>query len=296
MLRLLRYILFRQVGTSRPDDVKTHLQRYIGYSNLIVSFGLFSVLLSIKLDLPSYVGPNTIDLADLVTLHAKEKLPGLLGGLGRLVSERWFDLTFAGFVMLWFFAYRSAAANEIELLTSFYADDNPPKDWGKIFGGRMTPLVAIGITVAFLMLAWFIDNILLFCAVMLILWTQDAYGNNAVRRNILAHYYGPEFALRPDDPITPRLQARRDVALSYWVWRPHLSRISAMMCCTSLVSAGAVWSKAGGYPVGETVARCGLMAVIAANEAIMVWWRLGRDEALAAIDDAQATAHQPQVT
>jgi hypothetical protein len=84
--------------------------------------------------------------------------------------------------------------------------------------------------------------------------------------------------------MTPRLQRRRDVALSCWVWHPHLSRISILMCGTSLVSAGAIWCQAAGYPVGETVARICLMALIAANESTMVWWRLARDEALAAIE------------
>jgi hypothetical protein len=291
MLRILRYVFLRQVGGARPDDVKTRLERYLGISNFIVSFGLFSVLLAIKLGLPEYVGPNAISLTDIVRLDVEEKLPGFFAGLSRLVAERWFDLIFASFVVLWFFAYRSAAAIETQLLFTFYADDNPPRDWDRISGGRIVPLVAVGITVAFLLLAWFIDDILLFCSVMLFLLSQDAFGNNMVRRNILQHYYDPAFALRDDDPMTPRLKARRDIAMSYWAWRPQLTRISLMMCATALIAAIEIWSKAAGMDLGDKLLRCGLIAVIAMNEATMVIWRLNRDEALARVDAAPVAAN-----
>jgi len=284
MLRILRYILFRQVGPERRQDVKGRLDRYLGYSNFIVSFSLFSVLLGIKLDFAGYVGPNAIDVESVVLGKVAEKLPGFLDGLQRLAFEKWFDLVFAGFVMLWFFAYRSAAANETELLASFYADDNPPKDWDKISGGAVVPLIAVGLTIAFLLLAWFIDNLLLFGAVMLFLLAQDAFGNNVVRRNILAHYFNRDFALRDDDPMTSRLKRRREIALGYWVWRPHLSRISLLMCGTALIVAGSMWEAAAKVPAADTIFRICLMGLIAGNEATMLWWRLLRDEALAAAE------------
>ena len=289
MLRILRYLLFRQVGTERPQDVKGRLGRYLGYSNFIVSFGLFSVLLGIKLDLSRYIGPNAIGLTDLILLNVKDKIPNLLAGLQQLASERWFDLLFAGFVMLWFFAYRSAAANESELIFSFYADDNPPKDWEKISGAAIVPLIAVGLTMAFLLLAWLIDNVALFSAVMLLLLAQDAFGNNIVRQNLLDHYYNAEFALREDDPMTARLKGRRQVALSYWVWRPQQSRIGLVMCGTSLVAAGSIWGKAAGFASTDVILRCCLMAMIATSEATILWWRLLRDEALAALEVAPET-------
>jgi hypothetical protein len=292
MLRILRYVFLRQVGGARQDDVKGRLDRYIGLSNAIVSFGLFSVLLAIKLDLPGYVGSDAISMTDVVRLDVKDKLPGFLSGLSRLLQERWFDLIFAGFVVLWFYAYRSAAASEAQLLSTFYADDNPPKDWDRISGGKIVPFVAVGITVAFLLLAWFIDDILLFCAVMLFLLAQDAFGNNIVRRNILQHYYDTEFALRDDDPMRPRLKARRDIALSYWVWRPQLTRISLMMCATSLVAAVDIWGRAAGIDLGDKLLRLGLIGVIAANESTMVLWRLSRDEALAVAEAERKAAER----
>lgn len=290
MLRILRYVFLRQVGGAHQDDVQTRLERYLGISNFIVSFGLFSVLLAIKLDFATYVGENAIGLTDWVTLSFREKLPGFLSGLSKLLQDKWFDLIFAGFVVLWFFAYRSAAATETQLLFTFYADDNPPKDWDRISGGRIVPLVAVGITVAFLLLAWFIDDILLFCAVMLFLLAQDAFGNNMVRRNILQHYYNPDFALRDDDPMTPRLKARREIAMDYWVWRPQLTRISMMMCATALIAAADIWGRAAGIDMGDKLLRCGLIGVIAVNECTMVMWRLNRDEALARVDAEPLTA------
>jgi hypothetical protein len=282
LVRLLRYAIF---GIER-DSVFNRLRRYLAVSNTIVAIGLFGAIFAVKVDLRSYVGDISVE--DVIRLDIAEKIPVVSAGLGDLVTQRWPDLFVFLFITVWYFAYRTAATREIELLVTFYADDRPPMNWDRITGGRFVPLLAVGITLTFTLMAASFDRTLLLCAVMQFLLCQDAFGNNTLRRNILAHYFDPDLAPRADDPLRDRLLRRRQVALDYWVWRPHLTRIGLMMCVTALIAALSIAGQIGGHTIADPVLRLVLALAIAINEATMIWWRFRRDDALLAIDDGGA--------
>ncbi len=281
MRKLLAYIFYHDSG---PDDVMSRLQKYKGISNSLIGFGLFTAILYIKLEVSRYAGLSDVGVKEIITLEIWDKLPVILSGLRSIFAERWVDIIFFVFIWIWYRAYDVNADREIKILEKLYSDDKAPHDWSRITGGRLVPFLAIGITASFLIILLVSDNILVLCAVILLLLCQDAFGNNMLRRNILTHFYDPAFQPDEQDPLREVILERRRIALDYWVWRPQLSRIGLAMCATSLIAAVSAMGALGSFVVTNDLLHAAIAVMIICNELTIASWRIARDERFKPLD------------
>ncbi|WP_022729965.1 hypothetical protein [Fodinicurvata sediminis] len=252
----------------------------MGFSENLIALGFFGLIFNWKLDVKYYFGESGVNAGRVLDRTFWDALPIFL-------EQRWADILFALFIMVWFFLYRLAVKSEMQILVSLYSRINPPHDWEKTIGARMIPLLSIGLTIAFFGLALTMDYLPLFCLIMLVLNMQDAMGNNILRKNLVRHFLKPEFNPHESDLLGPFIKERRTIALEYWVWKPQIERVSLMMFGTLAAFLAATAQPVFGIKVWPYTANFMIIAVILANEAIMSRWRIERDLALEDIEARQ---------
>jgi len=186
--------------------------------------------------------------------------------------------------VIWYLRYIHAVRNEMDVLVRFYSKFNPPENWQSILGSRWVPFLAIGITLGFIALAYFVDRLDLYCIVMLILNVLDIRGNSMLRLNLTRHFADPDYHPLEGDFYRPFINRRREVAAEYWIYRPQVERIGIMMIATMiafmLVSPQGVF----GFTVTKWLPYSIIVLVIVGNELTMARWRIVRDKALHAIE------------
>lgn len=274
-------------GPKRKRSVEDELKRYLGFSEGLIALGFFGYAIKGKLNFELYFDGRPFALERLND-------PDVWQNALRFLQGEWFNLLFAIFVIGWFFLYRAAVKNELIILSDLYSKANPPKDWERMIGLNVVPLLALGLTIAFVGLAWTIDRLEIFCIIMLVLSIQDAYGNNTLRRNIVDHFLRPQFDPAPDDPVAPLVLERRKIALEYWVWKPQLSRIGLMMIGTIAAFLAATSEDVFDVYVGSYTPQIIIIFIICANEITMDRWRVERDRALERIEARQGIADAAQ--
>lgn len=276
MINIVRKFFRRRERTSVEDNLKF----YMGFSENLIALGFFGFIFNWKLDINLYFGAAGVNAGRVIDPSFWDALPTFLG-------ERWADIIFALFIMVWFFLYRVAVKSEMQILVSLYSRINPPHDWERTIGARMIPLLSLGLTVAFFGLAVTMDHMPLFCLIMLVLSMQDAMGNNILRKNIVRHFLKPEFDPHATDLLGPFIRERRAVALDYWVWKPQLERVSLMMFGTLIAFLAATAEPVFGVALWPHTANFIVVAVIIANEVTMSMWRIERDRVLEDIETRQ---------
>ena len=273
----------RAFSRRRELTVEENLQKYLGFSEGLIAFGFFGYAIKGKLNMPEYFGDAPLNFQRLSD-------PGFWPQTRAFISGEWPILIFAFFVIGWFFLYRAAVKNEMLILVDLYSKTNPPKDWEKLTGANAVPLLALGLTIAFIGLAWTIDRLEIFCIIMLVLSIQDAYGNNMLRENIVKHFLQPQFDPDQSDDLSPFILERRKVALDYWVWKPQLARIGFMMIGTVVAFLTATSQQVFDYNLGTYTPHVIIIGIILANEWTMDRWRTERDLALEDIEARQTSA------
>jgi len=276
MFNIARKIFVRRPKTSVEDNLKF----YMGFSENLIALGFFGFIFNWKLEIAIYFGSGGFDATRVIDKSFWEALPHFL-------SDKWGEVIFALFIMVWFFLYRTAVKSEMQILVSLYSRINPPHDWEKTIGARMIPLLSIGLTIAFLGLAMTMDALPLFCLIMLALSAQDAMGNNILRKNIVRHFLKPEFDPHNTDLLGPFIKERRAVALEYWVWKPQIERVSLMMMGTIIAFLAATAQPVFEISVWSYLPHTIIILVILGNEITMSNWRVERDRALEDIDARQ---------
>lgn len=276
MINIVRKLFKRRKRTSVEDNLKF----YMGFSENLVAVGFFGFIFNWKLDIKNYFGDAGVNAGRVMDEKFWDALPIFF-------SERWADVIFALFIMVWFFLYRAAVKSEMQILVSLYSRINPPHDWEKTIGARLVPLLSIGLTIAFFGLAVTMDYVPLFCLIMLVLSMQDAMGNNILRKNIVRHFLKPDFDPHESDLLGPFIKERRAVALEYWVWKPQIERVSLMMFGTLIAFLAATSEPVFGIIIWPHTSNFIIISVIIANEATMSKWRVERDFALEDIEARQ---------
>src|SRR5688572_20901919 len=138
-------------------DVRERLQFHISISEKIIALGLFSVLAGEKLELEKYFG--RIEISSVTRLVDTT----FLGSLKLFVAEKGLFALLALFTTIWYFLYARAVRNEMGIIVDTFSRFKPPQNWEDIVGKNIIPVLSVGITVTFLALAWFIDNIKMYC-------------------------------------------------------------------------------------------------------------------------------------
>lgn len=264
----------------KKTSVEDNLKHYIGLSESLTALGLFGFIFQKKLQVDIYFGDKGIRPDRLADTNFWQLFKHFL-------HDKWVELLFALFILAWFFLYRTAVKAEMEVLVKLYSRINPPHDWERTIGKRMIPLLSVGLTLAFLGLAWTMDQLEFFCMIMLFLNIQDAYGNNLLRKNLLRHFLDSRYKPHETDLHAPFIMDRRKVALDYWVWRPQLERIGFMMIGVIFAFLASVSERVYGLEIWKSFPYFIIMIIIFCNEMVMGGWRIKRDVELEEIDARQ---------
>jgi len=217
----------------------------------------------------------------------------------QFIVEKW-DLVFLSyFVVVWYLLYKKAVKNEMNVLVSLYSQFKPPYEWQKLLGERWIPLLSVGLTLAFIGLAFFIDNLNIFILIMLILNILDIRGNNLIRQNLSNHFRDKKY--EPDDTDLHKvfIIIRRLIAEKYWIIRPQIERITYMIISTICVfvfyNSNIVFAISFDMETTRAVSVVLLCAVILSNEIVMGLWRVSRDQEIEAVDVDQGESDRRRV-
>jgi len=278
------------------SSVEEQLRFWLFASNTLIAIGLFGFILAKKMALQDYFG--TSDWQTLIyqatTLNEAfwSKVIPYARGKGNVML-----LSIA--TLVWYLRYSHAVRHEMDVLVRFYSKFNPPENWQSVIGSQWVPMLAIGLTAAFITLAYFVDRLELYCIVMLLINVMDIRGNSMIRRNLTEHFADSRYLPLEGDFYRPFISRRRGVATEYWIYRPQIERIGLMMIATmtaflllfakhefEFASDGAknvvtVWLP---YLI--------VIAVIVSNEITMRRWRRARDQDLRAIERDEEEAER----
>lgn len=276
----------RRVPGKTFKDVRERLQFHISISEKIIALGLFSILAGEKLELEKYFG--RVELSSVPNLINESTF----NNLQVFVAEKGLAALLAAFTTVWYFLYARAVRNEMGIIIETFSRFNPPHNWEQVVGKNIIPLLSIGITITFLALAWFIDNIKVYCLILLVLNVLDIRGNNILRQNLVKHFSDNRFIPADSDLHKPFIMKRRAVAEDYWINKPQLERIGMLMISTAGAFLIAVSDVAFGIKLWPGLAYGLLVTAIAVNEITMHRWRLQRNTALYKINDEEARANR----
>ncbi len=283
MIDIFRKIFRRRSG----EKVESNLRLSLSVSNFIVSAGLFSMILNEKLETSQYFGKyERVEFLNWVITR------DFWHQIVLFLIDKWLLLAVSFFIFIWFLLYRRAARNETDILVALYSRINPPPDWERTIGRKWVPVLSIGITCAFLVMAWFVDKIEILCIVMLFLNVMDTTGNNLVRRNLVQHFRNPDFVPPDSDDEKQFIMQRRKIAEDYWVWKPQIERIGLMMIGVFIAFLLATSDRVFGLRVWEELPYAVLILIIVANEITMGRWRIERDTRLEEVDLRQTEAER----
>lgn len=271
-------------------DVRERLQFHISISEKIIALGLFSVLAGKKLELEKYFG--RVELASVTNLIDTS----ILQGLQLFVVEKGLVALLALFTTVWYFLYARAVRNEMGIIVDTFSRFNPPHDWEQVVGRNIIPLLSVGITVTFLALAWFIDNIRVYCLILLVMNVLDIRGNNVLRQNLVKHFADERFIPADTDLHKEFILRRRAAAEEYWINKPQLERIGMFMIATVGAFLVSVSDAVFGVPVWQGLAYGLLFVSIISNEVVMHRWRRQRNAVLDRISDDEAQANRERTS
>ena len=258
-------------------QISDRLNTYSKISGIVLLLFGVTAILSSKFAIPSYF--ETCTRPWEIGPYAS----CLLDGARRLVAKEALPLLLAGVTVLWFFLYDWAIKTEKSLLDTILlapAIDRQPK---RIKGEYLVVLLAAAIPSLFLLLAWMVDRLAIYCFLVVLLNLGDLVGNNIVRENLAAYIRDGDKAAT-SSPNRNIYFARRRVAEWYWLQRPHIGRISLHLCinCAALFIATNQPAQLG-MPIDQSAAYVLVALGIVVNESTIGLWRYVRHRKLAHI-------------
>lgn len=267
--------IFSVLRRRRFAHVEDMIKFYIALSDGIISFGLFSAIFFYKLGLARYFGSSDLSqiLLQVATIQFWEnlwRLVSLSGAPGAL----WLT------TYVWFLLYRGAVRRELPIATSLFTRTRTPHDVRKMTGRHWLPVLAVTITLSFLGMAWFVDNMPVYCTIVICLNFFDIRGNNVIRQNLQRYLNDSAFAPDDRDPEAAYVNLRRSIARIYWLEKPQLERIGFMMILVNIAFLVSVSDKIIGYAIWPVVSYGVMIAAIVINETTMARWRRERDRGL----------------
>lgn len=287
-------------SVKRKESLETRLRRSVDRTQFLFAAVSFAAIFFYKFDPLPEVGLAEVSIFEParaldVVLRENVWRRLLNFALGNATPLSLFFLT-----LLWFHRYRAAVMNEITILSALFTKLDLPDedDFRRLVGANYIDIIAFGLAIAFLFLAFFADRPAIYALVSLILLLQDLNGNRLVQRNLARILSGSFARYAAASPEHDLVQRRRDVARAYWIERPHLERVALMIIGVSVALAIANAEATLGASLPAWIAVAMIAAVVATNEIVIAWWRHLRDAEFARIEDefdARATSIQSQV-
>ncbi len=210
------------------ETVRRELERRIALSANLMALISFGSIFYFKFDIREKIGLDDISIFSLPEVWGVVTGPDFLGDVAGLLVEDGLAIALFIFTMIWYYWYLGSVRKELPIIASLFSRLNPPRDYKALQGGGSISLLAVGFTVAFILLALLADQFAFYCLVILALNLLDFRGNALIRRNLLAFFADPALAPRRGARETPFVEARRAVAERYWIERWQLERIMIM--------------------------------------------------------------------
>jgi hypothetical protein len=251
-----------------PSTVKRRLRRLLRIWRLLPALGLFRVAFSEKIGFSDYFN-NFRDLLDP-------------GKVQIFASERWSTLIL---VAIFFYLYQACSAEQefsVDTAHEVFSPDKVPTDWQKFLGGNVLEFVIVANIIQFSALAFTVDDLLRFTAVLLTFYSLSVIGNYTTGKTINTYFQNPVFEPSSNYPLTPFIKRRREVVLQFVNrWHPQKEIFVAFGCLLVLLLTYFELNHHRAIPY------LALAALIASNEYIVWRWRFVRDKALDQINDDQ---------
>ena len=273
---------FQNLFVRNNASLEHRLRRSLGISNAMVSIGFFGFVIGSKLDLFGY-------------LDADKPLKDNLDLLITLILDKDWILLLAFTTWILFIRYTKAVKYELEILLSLFSRYNSPSNWETLIGANHVSLMSFAITGTFIALAWFVDQIQIFCLILLGLNFLDIHGNAMVRHNITKYFADPRYIPLDNDLHKPFIMRRRAVAEEYWIQNPQLERIALMMIAFIVAIMFSISEPLFGIKVHQGVPYSVVIITIIMNEYTMSKWRMIRNEKLNEINTEQLESDRQRI-
>lgn len=283
-MRVIESVVSRIAG-KEIRNVEDRIKFYIGINEKIIALGLFAVLAGKKLEFSKYFG-------EVQLFNMNSWLVSGVLNVDNFFRAQGLPATMAIFTTAWFFLYSKAVRDEMNIIVSTFSRFNPPHDWEKFVGKKFAPILAIGIPLTFIVLVWFIDNIKMYCLIVLVLSVLDIRGNAIIRQNLIRHFADERYFPLESDLHREFILRRRKVAENYWIFKPHLERIGILMIATVVALLASLTKEILNFSLWIGVAYIILCSAIALNELHMRLWRKERDSELKLIESDEAADNQ----
>lgn len=282
------------------EVVRGRLDRWIDYSTFGIQWLGFGSLFVLKFDPGASLGFDDLAPHQWGEIWPIVTAPDFTGKLSAFLLANAFPMALFVFTALWYGWYAATVRKELGIIATLFGRLRPPREYAALQGGGSVPALAIGLTVCFIGLAWFCDNLAVYCVVVLVLNALDLQGNITIRRNLRAFFN--DDTLRPlDADAAPFIARRRRIAEVYWLERWQLQRIVIMMIAN--VVALVVWLAPEIFrmslpapleAVRAPLAHGIVIGLILWNQWLLTGWRAVRDTDLRQVnlDELRAEAER----
>jgi hypothetical protein len=178
----------------------------------------------------------------------------------------------------WYYLYKGATLNEIDLVDEMFSASNKPEHFGSLIGHERIYILGYVIVAAFIMMILTVTKIQIYCIVALVLHTADLIGQGLVAQNL--NRTMAAFKIE-DGPGAEYTREVREIMRGYFYDNPTILRICIILVVTaiSLVIAVNVDDQSSYKYVPYAL----MMANIIIGELVIRSWRIRRDRALDAV-------------
>jgi hypothetical protein len=147
-------------------------------SNVTSLVGLVGLgtLVAIALALPSDLSFNTLQ-------SYLSNLPKLIQAL-TISPKRIPAALLALTTICWYYLYKGAVLNEIDLVGEMFSESNKPEHFGSLIGHEKIYILGYVIVATFIMMILAVTKIQIYCIVALVLHTSDLIGQGLVAQNL----------------------------------------------------------------------------------------------------------------
>lgn len=284
----------------QEEVVRGRLDRYINYSTGLMGAISFGSIFLYKFDLRAAFGLEEVSLFSLPEIWAALSAPEFLDRLAAFLRAEGWPVALFLVTALAYSWYLRAVRRELGIMSTLFARLNPPREYKALLESKSVPVLALGLTLSFILLALSCDDLVIYCLIMLALNALDYHGNFIIRLN-LRKFLG-DASLKPAaaDPESRAVLARRRVAEVYWLERWQLRRIGILMIGNALVLLLAATPLLGLVPPAPIeaarlpLAYAILIGLIFWNEWLITGWRVERDAELRRINREESRALYPE--
>lgn len=288
-------------GAYDPEEevVRGRLDRYIDTSAKLMALISFGSIFFFKFDIRGAFGLDDVSVFSLPEVWAVVSAPGFGAKLQAFLASDGLAVTLFAFTALWYSWYIATVKKELGIMSTLFARLNPPREYEALSGGGSVPVLAVALTVSFILLALLTDQLAFYGAVVLALNALDYRGNAVIRDNLRKFLDDPALKPAAADPESALVLARRRAAEVYWLERWQLERIVIMMIGNLIAMALAAAPLFGLIPPEPLesarlpLAYAIIIVLIVWNQWVLRGWRAERDAELRRINREERRALYP---